>query len=644
MVYPMDDRHSDRMERMRQELENLRTLLAAAVPGSGIPTVEEIHELEGLRSAVRVLERSLQRFEAERNASKMASITVDPGGRVVAWNRRFLEMFLPDCPIPLPDGRSLLERLDALCAEPRAVSRWASHPGSELPRALFLLRDGRRIVAEGARVDSEPPATVYEFFDVTGIEDPSHSLATLAEAARGAPFRMERSLGRWRLASLGQAIRAIAGLAPRQLVGQPSHRWTARVHTEDLAGLRRAFREAIRTGRRADLEFRLWHADGSLRTLALRAVPIRDREGRVVALDGIVLDVTERREDTENLRRASAQLRTQSEALDRRTRQLQSLNDLARGLQTAKSQADAIRSFVKNAPKLMPDSIGAVYLNDPSGTTQAAAIWPSATKERPAKSLAVRDCWAACLGRHAEPDQPSPEMCRGCPNDVAKGRLCFPLNDASPGIGFIHVRPATAGGFTPHEWALIRAACEQFALALNNIRLRDALREEAVRDPLTGLFNRRHLDGTVRTEFEQAVRRGEPASVLMLDLDHFKEYNDRYGHEAGDRLLQALGRFLSQAVRADDIPCRYGGEEFTVVLRDAPLEAALDRAEAIRKGVERLHLTMGRQVQAPVTVSIGVASFPQHGKHFSGVLRSADMALLRAKREGRNRVAAANRA
>jgi diguanylate cyclase (GGDEF)-like protein/PAS domain S-box-containing protein len=642
VVYPMDDRHSDRLERMRRELETLRTLLSAAVPGSGIPTVEEIHELEGLRSAVRVLERSLQRFEAERNASKTASITVDADGRVVSWNRRFLEMFLPDCPIPLPDGRSLLERLDALCAEPGAVSRWADRPGTELPRALFLLRDGRRIVAEATRVDSEPPATVYEFFDVTGIEDPAHNLATLAEAARGAPFRLERTQRRWRLASLGPAIRAIAGLDPRQLVGQPSRRWTARVHTEDLAVLRRAFREALRTGRRADLEFRLWHEDGSLRRLAIRAVPIRDREGRVAALDGLVLDVTERKEDEENLRRASTQLRVQSEALDQRTRQLQSLNDLARGLQSAKSQAEAIRSLVRNAPKLMPDSIGAVYLNDPSGTTHAAAFWPSSSKERPPKSLAVRECWAACLGRPAEPDQPSPEMCRGCPNDVAKGRLCFPLSDGSPGIGFIHVRPA-GPGFTPHQWALIRAACEQFALALNNIRLRDALREEAVRDPLTGLFNRRHLDGTVRAEFEHAVRHGEPTSVLMLDLDHFKQYNDRYGHEAGDRLLQALGRFLSQAVRADDVPCRYGGEEFTVVLRDAPLEVALERAEAIRKGIERLHLTMGRQVQAPVTASIGVASFPQHGKHFSGVLRSADMALLRAKREGRNRVAAANR-
>lgn len=639
----MDDRHSDRLERMRKELETLRTLLSAAVPGSGIPTVEEIHELEGLRSAVRVLERSLQRFETERNASKTGSITIDADGRVVSWNRRFLEMFLPDCPIPLPDGRSLLRRLDELCAEPGAVSRWAGQPGPELPTALFPLRDGRRIVATGTRVAAEPPATVYEFFDVTGIESPAHGLAALAEAARGAPFRLERTHGRWRLASLGPAIRAIAGLDPRLLVGRPMRRWTTKVHTEDLPGLRRAFREALRTGRRADLEFRLWHEDGSLRRLAVRAVPIRDREGRVATLEGLVLDVTERKEDEENLRRASARLRVQSEALDLRTRQLQSLNDLARGLQTAKSQAEAIRCFVKNAPKLMPDSVGAVYLNDPSGTTQATSFWPPASKERPVKSLAIRDCWAACLGRPAEPDQPSPEMCRGCPNDVAKGRLCFPLSDASPAIGFLHVRPAESAGFTPHQWALIRAACEQFALALNNIRLRDALREEAVRDPLTGLFNRRHLDGTVRSEFEHAVRRGEPTSVLMLDLDRFKEYNDRYGHEAGDRLLQALGRFLSHAVRADDVPCRYGGEEFTVVLRDAPLEAALERAEAIRKGIEALHLTMGRQVQAPVTVSIGVASFPQHGKHFAGVLRSADMALLRAKREGRNRVVAANR-
>ncbi len=644
MVYPMDDRHSDRLERMRQELENLRMLLHTAVPGSGIPTVEEIHELEGLRSAVRVLERSLQRFEAERNASRTASITVDADGRVVSWNRRFLEMFLPDCPIPLPDGRSLLERIDSLCAEPGSVSRWASQPLTELPRTVFLLRDGRRILAEGVRVAGEAPATVFEFVDVTGIDEPARSLSTLAEAARGAPFRFERKGGRWRLVSLGDAIRGIAGLEPRQLVGRSSRCWTDRVHTEDLPTLRRSFREALRTGRRADWEFRLWRADGTLGRLAVRVVPSRDAEGRVVALEGLVLDVTERKQDQENLRRASAQLRLQTEALDQRTRQLQSLNDLARGLQGAKSQAEAVRSLVKNAPKLMPDSVGAVYLCDSGGVAQIAASWPSHGKERPARSLAVRECWAACLGRPAEPDQPSPELCRGCPNNAPNGRLCFPLSDTNPAIGFIHVRPSGSVRFTPHEWALIRAACEHFAMALHNIRLRDALREEAVRDPLTGLFNRRHLDGAVRSNFEHAVRRGEPTSVLMLDLDRFKDYNDRHGHEAGDRLLQAVGRYLSQAVRADDVPCRYGGEEFTVVLHDAPLEIAVERAESIRQGIERLHLTMGRQVLAPVTVSIGVASYPQHGKHFAGVLHSADMALLRAKREGRNRVVAASRA
>jgi diguanylate cyclase (GGDEF)-like protein/PAS domain S-box-containing protein len=167
--------------------------------------------------------------------------------------------------------------------------------------------------------------------------------------------------------------------------------------------------------------------------------------------------------------------------------------------------------------------------------------------------------------------------------------------------------------------------------------LQAQLREQATRDPLTGLYNRRYLDETLRRELDRAGREGNPLSILMVDVDHFKRLNDTYGHPAGDEVLRTLGRLLQHHARSSDIPCRYGGEEFVVVLPDMPLEAARKRAELVRQDFADVRIAFGG-AELVATLSIGVSGYPGHGNTADELIRAADLALYEAKQSGRNRV------
>ena len=169
--------------------------------------------------------------------------------------------------------------------------------------------------------------------------------------------------------------------------------------------------------------------------------------------------------------------------------------------------------------------------------------------------------------------------------------------------------------------------------------LREKLREQANRDSLTGLFNRRYLEGTLERERARCRREGAPLTMLMIDVDHFKMVNDDYGHQAGDEVLRVLGKLLLENARTEDIVCRYGGEEFLLVLPKMPLDIALDRAAQLLKFVQETSVSYG-EMRIRTTVSIGVATTPAHADSAEALLKCADKALYQAKARGRNRVVA----
>ncbi len=178
-------------------------------------------------------------------------------------------------------------------------------------------------------------------------------------------------------------------------------------------------------------------------------------------------------------------------------------------------------------------------------------------------------------------------------------------------------------------------------MALSNLKLREALREQSIRDSLTGLYNRRYMEAVLKQQLIRVTRQLHPLGIIMIDIDNFKNFNDTYGHAAGDALLRRLGQFLQSHIRGEDIACRYGGEEFILIMPDSSLEVVKKRAEHVRREVRQLRVPDADNTSEGITLSLGVALYPQHARTLDTVVRAADQALYRAKREGRDRVVVA---
>ncbi len=265
-------------------------------------------------------------------------------------------------------------------------------------------------------------------------------------------------------------------------------------------------------------------------------------------------------------------------------------------------------------------------------------------------------------GDHGYPDFPHPAHLES----GARAWLGVPMIFRDECIGMITLDSYTAGFYTAEHGRTALAFAAQAAVALENARaydkarraeqelreanevlhrrmaeieaLQESLRDQAVRDPLTGLFNRRYLMETVEREIVRCRRDAQPLSVVLIDVDHFKAVNDALGHEAGDQILVTVGDYLTSQVRAADAACRYGGEEFVVVMPDTPLDVAVRRAEEWCSAIRQIDSV---REESPITISVGVATAPAHGRSGEAVIRAADEAMYVAKAAGRDRVVAA---
>jgi diguanylate cyclase (GGDEF)-like protein len=221
--------------------------------------------------------------------------------------------------------------------------------------------------------------------------------------------------------------------------------------------------------------------------------------------------------------------------------------------------------------------------------------------------------------------------------------LCAPMAAQGEMLGVLHLHLGSSGAGEGGEsiedkQRLALSVADQFGLALTNLKLREKLRGLSIRDPLTGLFNRRYLEESLERELRRAERRSLPVAVIMIDIDHFKSFNDTFGHEAGDLMLKEVATLLRANIRAEDIACRYGGEELVLILPEMTFELAQERAERLAAAVRHLRIPQPLQAFGTVTISAGVAVFPTHGSSGRAVINAADQALYRAKQFGRDRV------
>jgi len=373
--------------------------------------------------------------------------------------------------------------------------------------------------------------------------------------------------------------------------------------------------------------------------------------GMVTGLIGTILDITERKQAETRLQEANQKMAVWVSELEERTAEMSQLIEMGEQLQSCQTVEEACAISAQYIQKLFPSSQGALYLISPSkDLAEAVNMWGDSPSTE--KVFMPLNCWAVRSGRPHLVDGSHPGLLCGHITGPSDGQyLCVPMMDHDEAIGILHLnhtaheqeqQKSTGRMCSEHKNQLALAVADHIALALSNLRMRETLHQQAIRDMLTGLFNRRYMEESLARELHQAQRVEKPVGVIMFDIDHFKDFNDLFGHAGGDALLRKLGAFLNNHTRRGDIVSRYGGEEFVYVLPGASLEETRLRAEDLRQGVTELRVFHLGEPLGKITISFGVAVFPEHGLTSEAILKKADNALYRAKNEGRDRVVVAS--
>jgi diguanylate cyclase (GGDEF)-like protein len=288
--------------------------------------------------------------------------------------------------------------------------------------------------------------------------------------------------------------------------------------------------------------------------------------------------------------------------------------------------------------RLLPACRGEIYVYANSrDVLDGCAGWAGG---EPHDHIHPEDCWSLRRGRtydYHEAEIGFP--CGHVGHDDGRPYLCLPLLAHGETIGLLHLRPREGADLQDFRASrrLAQVCAEQISMAIANVRMRDELQDQSVRDSLTGLFNRRHLTDALRRYMARAARQDTSVALLSIDVDHFKKFNDNYGHDAGDMVLRAVGEVLDRSTDGDELACRPGGEEFMVVLPDTDMAEALHRAESIRERIQSIAIRYGEKTLPSISASIGIALSPADGTMPQDLMRAADEALYAAKADGRNR-------
>ena len=348
-------------------------------------------------------------------------------------------------------------------------------------------------------------------------------------------------------------------------------------------------------------------------------------------------------ERTSEIQQINEELSIRAAALEQKNRDIELLSQMNSLHQVCNTTEEACAVVTSSAHQIFLDDAGVLLIINPdNGMLERAAVWGGL--EQGEASLTVDDCWALRRGQAHVFRKEGTDL--RCSHAGGTGPyICVPLVAHGTTMGVFHLRVSVPFDSPYFEDAmndrqqLAHTVAEQVSISLSNIRLRETLRSMSIHDPLTGLFNRRYMEEFFRREVHVANRKGTQVGVIMLDIDHFKRFNDTLGHDAGDALLKELGKFLRKNCRDSDVVCRYGGEEFVIVMPEATIDVTTGRAEAIRENVKLLRLDYeGMRSAGSIAVSLGVAVFPEHGVTIERVLKSADDAMYKAKRGGRDRV------
>lgn len=445
-----------------------------------------------------------------------------------------------------------------------------------------------------------------------------------------------------RIVFVNPQLCSLFGYQPEELLGQPVEMLVPPGARLAHPGHRAAFFTSERSrSMGSGLDIHGVRKDGRLIPVDISLSRLQMR-GRTV-MYCMVRDNSARKAFEQQLLDSNRKLTHGMAALERHSAELQTLTEMGELLHSSNSERELYDIVARTLERLFPDLSGAMYLL--SGARHSADRAIGWGRQAPhLRMLATHaDCWALRRGRaHSYLSLHDHPRCEHGSDGIVRTGCCVPLLGHGDLLGVLHLC-ADPGADAPEliksRLQLLNAVANQVALSTANLRLRDKLMAQSHLDPLTGLANRRAIEEVFEQNVRYALLEHSDVAVLALDIDHFKSFNDRYGHDGGDVVLREVGRLLRQSLRHGDVICRMGGEEFAALLPNTSADEALVVAEKLRACVEALQVQREGRALGSITVSVGVASLEASSDTAATLLRRADRALYRAKAMGRNRIA-----
>ncbi|MEH2303161.1 MAG: diguanylate cyclase [Nostoc sp.] len=363
--------------------------------------------------------------------------------------------------------------------------------------------------------------------------------------------------------------------------------------------------------------------------------PFSDYPTGACRIGGISIDITESIEAQRSLTDLNRQLEEKTLELEAKKRELIYLSDMADMLYSCEFEDEVYQVVALTCSKLFPNMSGCInIIANSKNYVQINSTWGSQRSSKEVFSLS--DCWALRRGKlNLFSPCNAGLMCSHLIPPVSGAHLCVPLFGQGEVIGILHINALEE--ISREEQQITEIIARTLGIALNNLSIKQRLTYDSLRDGMTQLFNQSYMQNITEQRLAEAERSGQPLSVIFLDIDNFKSYNSHYGHMTANIVLQELAKLLLKSIRSFDIACRWGGEEFVIVMPNMMLETLRKRVEQLRVDVEQMQLKDGDQILKSITASFGIA-VSEPGITVKDFLNRANQAMLEAKRTGKNRI------
>ena len=529
-------------------------------------------------------------------------------------------------------------------------------------RALSKNGDIHYIEATGVIIDFEgKPADLAQIRDVTerrlaeqAIRQSNYKLEAIIDSLPDATFVVdhERKIIAW-----NRAMEDLTGTKKADMLGKGNYEYAIPLYGER----RPVFIDVVFTN--ADekkFNYENVSRDGD-RAYAEAYVPgvlggrggylwgtaalLRDENGKVIGAIETIRDMSDRKELEQELQASNEKLKEWLGQAENRAQDVVLIGEMVQWIDSCDSFKEAAKVAGHYLQQLFKYDNGFLAFVDPDKNILEAHVLLG--KPEGDTYFTAEECWGLRMGKmHTGDGSDTCRVCRHLGENYSTPYVEVPLTAQGQPLGLLCIQHAPAAGLNSKEvagWLQARKeiasrAAEPLSLALANTRLRATLREQANRDALTGLYNRRYMEDVLERELHRARREQKNIGFIMGDIDHFKLFNDKYGHEAGDIMLKTVAATIKSSIRAEDIACRFGGEEFLIILPSAGLADTQERAAQIHERVRKISFDYGENHIGNMSISMGISVFPGHGDNQSSLIASADMALYTAKKHGRDRI------